>query len=80
MLVSSRTANYHPNRKHWRRTVRKGTRKPAGPAASNDERAQLPIAPETSDPKYLAALIEGITDENRHALANTGHAVGQEFW
>ena len=36
-----------------------------------------PLAP----PRYdLAALIAGITDDNRHDLVDTGKPVGNEFW
>jgi hypothetical protein len=80
MLVSSLTANYDAISKHWRLMVRKGTRKPVGPAASKDKIAQLPIEPATSDQKYFDALIDRITDENRHEAVETGPSVGRELW
>ena len=36
-----------------------------------------PLRPERYN---LAALVAGITDENRHALVDPGPAIGQEIW
>ncbi len=60
--------------------MRQGTRKPVGPAASNDESAQLPIKPATSEQKYFAALIEGITNDSWLEPADFGTLVRRELW
>jgi hypothetical protein len=54
--------------------------KPLESAASKRDDAQRPIESGTDAASYLAALIDRITDENRHELIDSGPPVGREFW
>ncbi len=60
--------------------MRKRAKQPLGNPALNAEPAQLPTKLQTSAPDDLAALIDRITDQNRHDLADTGRPVGRDVW
>ena len=44
------------------------------------EEGRIVIEPLRPEPYDLAALVAGITDENRHELVEMGPPVGQEAW
>jgi antitoxin MazE len=45
-----------------------------------EEAGRIILEPIRRPSDELAALIAGITDENRHDAIDTGPAVGREFW
>lgn len=45
-----------------------------------EENGVVIIAPVRSVKYYLDALVEGITDHNRHDVVGFGESVGKEIW
>jgi antitoxin MazE len=54
--------------------------KPGDAVEVRGEKGQIVIAPVAKPKKDLAALLEGITPENRHEEVDWGPPVGREVW
>ncbi len=50
------------------------------PVDVREEQGKIIIEPIQAESYDLAALVAGITDQNRHEAVETGPAVGQEAW
>lgn len=50
------------------------------PVDVREEQGRIIIEPIRAETYNIAALVAGITDENRHATIEMGSPVGQEAW